>query len=256
MPATRRNNTTDMLQRNRRREIDARHGLGPYRRPITRTSDLEEVERTLRQVTEERTHPGELSRIGGYRESWEAFVHEVGWEHAREARWKDEEELDQLQQLLCSPSRAIRHRITEHFNSAKMHNEDHWNATAQHKIELFWKTYDSVIELTTSFAMIEESLQRSASIIRTISRVNQDLLASAHHHGAWTELRHLVREEGEEDPLTDNESETSEQQNAREYYPGRERVEDGLDGVELRDTVQERALTELEMLDRYASEDL
>ena len=78
MPATRRNNTTDMLQRNRRREIDARHGLGPYRRPITRTSDLEEVGRTLRQVTEEHTHPGELSRIGGYRESWEAFVHEVG----------------------------------------------------------------------------------------------------------------------------------------------------------------------------------
>ena len=33
-------------------------------------------------------------------------------------------------------------------------------------------------------------------------------------------------------------------------------MEDRLDGVELRDAVQERALTELEMLDRYASEDL
>ena len=77
-----------------------------------------------------------------------------------------------------------------------------------------------------------------------------------HHYGAWTKLRHLVREEREEDPLTDNESETSEQQNACEYYPGYEHVEDGLNEIELYNAVQERVLMELEMLDWYASENL
>ena len=245
-----------MLRRNRRREIDARHGLGPYRRPLIQGEDLDEAHRIMRGEYEMRTHTGELNRMGGYQEDWRAHEDREGRLRALEIRREEEEEQDKLQELLGAPNRYIRERICEHYNGAKL-NDGQWNHRAQHMIEMYWKTYDTILDLTTSAAMIQAANERVASTIHLLSRQSWDILASAHYYGAWDDLKHLVRPEGDKDPLTDNESETSTEQNAREYYPGRERVEDGVDSVTLQETSLGRRLSDPgDVIEEYVRENL